>query len=320
MDAKAPARKRHAGIFALTMLVSLLFLAWGAWGLVASFPDSNAQQVVSSLLPLAAPAGGLPPVPEPSPTKLQSVGAGEPTSTALPGDEAQPTSTVPADEEAAPTVAHLGPPPTSTEPTGAPPTTVVGGVASPIIRQAQLSYPKHMEIGRDTVVRFTIFTESNQPLEQAGNETPSVPFTMPALPDLRPRITVDLEVAGTEITKENIDKRTQDLTTFNSWEWSIKATESRAITFRPHVSVDYVDAEGKAMLLSDLRQEEPWTTAHTISANNVVSNVTTEVMGDWFSANLLGLVGVVLGLPGTVISWRELFGRRRTTQAASAAG
>jgi hypothetical protein len=175
-----------------------------------------------------------------------------------------------------------------------------------------------MEIGRDTVVRFTIFSESNRPLQQAANETPSVPFTMPSLPDLRPRLTVDLEVAGAEITKESIEKRTQDLTTFNSWEWSIKTVESQDVTFRPHVTIDYVDAEGRAMLLANTRQEGPWTTAHTIAAQNVVSNVTASVMGEWFSGNLLGLAGLVFGLPGTVISWRELFGRRRSAQSASA--
>jgi hypothetical protein len=241
----------------------------------------------------------------------------DPTPTEEIANEVPPT--YPADSEP-------GPEPTSTDDGRSAPTTVTESTrtpqetATPILRHAQLSYPKKIEIGRDTVVRFAIFTERNQPLQQPGNETPSVPFTMPTRSDLRPRITVDLEVAGAIITKESLEKRSQDLASFNSWEWSIEATEKGDVTLRPHVSIEHVDAEGKALLLSDQVQAEPWETSHTIPADNVVSNATAAAMGDWFNANLLGLVGVVLGLPGTIISWRELFGKRRAAQAALPAG
>jgi hypothetical protein len=177
-----------------------------------------------------------------------------------------------------------------------------------------------MEIGRESIVRFAIFTESNEPLPQPDYATPTEPFTMPSLPDLRPRITVDLEVSGAELTKESVDKRAQDLTAYNSWEWSIKPAESRDVILRPHVFVEYVDRQGRLLLLADAMQAEVWDAAYTIPASSVVSNVTAHVMGDWFNANLLGLLAVVLGLPGTVLSWRELFGKRRAGPAAMPAG
>ena len=318
MDANRPTRKRRAGIYALVLSASLLLTIWGVWALVASFPDSNAQQVARAALLLAGPGTGAvdPPGPPATPTNTRVSLLGPPTATEDAGNTEQPP-TVPAD---------VGPAQTSTAVAGGTPTTLAEDTvtpqetAIPIFRQAQFSYPIKMEIGREAVVRFTIFTEGNEPLPQVDKATPTTPFTMPTLPDLRPRITVDLEVAGAEITRENIEKRSQDLTAFNSWEWSVRVAESRDVILRPHVFIDYVDPEGKLLVLSNSSQVEALDTSYVIVASDVVDNVAAEVMGGWFNANLLGVLAVVLGLPGTIISWRELFGRRRISGATMPAG
>ncbi len=194
----------------------------------------------------------------------------------------------------------------------------IGETPAPITREAQLSYPKKLEIGQASVVRFTIFAEGNSPIAQVGNETPEVPVTLPSFPDLRPRVTVDLEVVGAKITKENVDKREQDLHTFNMWEWEITAEERQDVVLKPHVYVEYIDVNDRAVALTSSVPNDLWTTERRIPASNVTNNVIADSMGDWFNSNLLGLVGIVLGLPGTVISWRELAGKRRVVEPPKA--
>lgn len=155
-----------------------------------------------------------------------------------------------------------------------------------------------------------MFTEGSRPIVQAENATPQIGITLPDFPDYTPRITVDLELVGARLIRENVDKRSQDLRTFNLWEWEILASESRDIVLKPHVFVDYV---GQANSLADVAVsplDDIWTTEERIPASSVVSNVVATEVGGWLSGNLLGLLGMVLGIPGTVLSWRELFGKK----------
>ena len=144
-------------------------------------------------------------------------------------------------------------------------------------------------------------------------------MTITNVPGMQVRVSVILEVHGA--TQEDRTESEQDLTNYNLWEWAITPEESGDISMKPHVSVRYFDSNNgvaQAVTLDAQNPENLWTAQSvTIPASNVVSNVFFESMGSWFNANLLGVVAIVLGLPGTVISWRELAGKRRPAPSAA---
>jgi hypothetical protein len=212
------------------------------------------------------------------------------------GGATQPVPVQPAPTEAS-----------DTEPTQVP-------TAEPIERSAQLAYPQRVEIAKPMPVKFSLFTEGNEPVLEPGAQTPEAKVQMPSNPGLKPFVTVKLEVGGARIVKEPVDGTQPLHETINTWEWEIEAAESQPIMLRPQIHVDYRDASGNNVESYDVA----WRGRHTIEAEQVTQSAMTAAVGDWIGTNMLAVLTMFLGLPGTIFSWRALLGKGAQAQSDAA--
>jgi hypothetical protein len=153
-----------------------------------------------------------------------------------------------------------------------------------------------MQIDRPATVRLTIFAEDYETMNAQNSQVGRSDLTLPsqAGTDLTVRVVSDLEVAGAEITKEPAN-RVQELSDLaNKWEWRITAAEPQQIQLRPIVQVEYVNATGRV----EYRYEVPWKEIYYVT--EVADEGVAPVVGSWLGDNLVGLLGLVMGVPGTI--------------------
>lgn len=124
------------------------------------------------------------------------------------------------------------------------------------------------------------------------------------MPELTPYVSVELDVGGATVSEVTAHE-SQPLYEMNKWEFDVTASEPQTITIHPLIRVAYKNTDGKEVYHYDATVPGD----QVIPKSQVVNNIAAEATGNWFASNLLGVMGVVLGLPGTIISWRGLFGK-----------
>ena len=307
------------GLKVVLLAISLALVVWGGWSLINGFPNFDALQAVAAPLPTAelevppdvaqaTPTREIPPDVLPTATAV----APQPTRSADEPSGAAGTATAHAIETmlAEPSGGGGAPPPrpspTEDDATGDPEPTEEGdgdpepvGEAdepAPIRREAEFAYPQRMQVEKPATVRLTIFTESYNPLSAQNSAVVGADLSLPGVrrPGLTVQITADLDREGATIMAAPVDK-TQVLSDLaNKWEWQIVASERQEVQLRPVVRVEYVDETGTVQY----RYEVPWTDIYIVT--DVVDKGAAPVVGNWLGDNLVGLLSLVMGVPGTI--------------------
>ncbi|HEX8228518.1 MAG TPA: hypothetical protein VF826_04310, partial [Chloroflexia bacterium] len=197
---------------------------------------------------------------------------------------------------AAPT-SVAGPSPTSADdpdPVGDPPDEADG--PDPVERQAEFAYPRRMQVDKPATVRLTVFTGGYEPLGNRNSEVaqPNLDLEVQVDPGITVRLTGELELDGAEIVKDP-GAGTQELSdSANKWEWRITAPEKQEIRIRPLLWVEYVDQAGKVQHRYQALGDDIYT------VTDVEAEGVAPVVGSWLGDNLVGLLGLVMGVPGTI--------------------
>jgi hypothetical protein len=153
-----------------------------------------------------------------------------------------------------------------------------------------------MQVDRAATVRLTIFADDYETINGQNSEVAKSNLSLPgrADPGLTVRVTGDLEIEGAEITKEPAS-RTQELSDIaNKWEWRITPPAKQEIQLRPEIVVEYVNAAGRV----EYRYEIPWKDIYYVT--DVEDEGVAPVVTSWLGNNLVGLLGLVMGVPGTI--------------------
>ena len=301
------------GLKVVLLAISLALVVWGGWSLVNGFPNFDALQAVAAPLPTAKPE--IPPdVPQATPTREippdilpTATAVSEPTRGGGASPGAAGTATAHAIETMlAEPSGSGGPTPTTEEVTGDPEPTEEGdgdpepgGAADepvPIRREAEFAYPQRMQVDKPATVRLTIYTDRYNPLSARNSEVVGADLSLPGVrrPGLTVQLTADLDREGATIMAAPVDK-TQVLSDLaNKWEWQIVASERQEVQLRPVVRVEYVDEAG----VVQYRYEVPWTDIYTVT--DVVDKGAAPVVSNWLGDNLVGLLSLVMGVPGTI--------------------
>jgi hypothetical protein len=186
----------------------------------------------------------------------------------------------------------------------------VGGGRPAVERQAQFAYPKRLQVNKPSVVRFTIFAPGSEPLTLSNSQLGEKALSIAQYPDLIPYVTVKLDITGADIDKEPEDLTQPLYETSNTWEWRITAQEQEPVSLRPVIHMEYRDADGNAGATYDIA----WGAPHTI--DKVDGDSSLSVVGGWFGDNLVGLLGIIIGIPGTITTLRTLGKSTHTPQPA----
>jgi hypothetical protein len=174
---------------------------------------------------------------------------------------------------------------------------------TPIHRLAEFAYPEWMQLKVPREVRFSLFSEGNEPVPWRGATATPHPVTLSAMPGLEVWVLVRLDVVGADARADTGDQP-QLLTTRNTWRWKVTATNEEEVSLQPQILIEYRDAMNQVRA----RSEVPWPYSYTVSkigGPNPLDN-----MGDWLSRNVFQLFTLLFGpaMPVIPTLWRQ--GRR----------
>ncbi|HEY0069813.1 MAG TPA: hypothetical protein VGE04_07590 [Chloroflexia bacterium] len=278
----------NRGFRAAVLVVSLALVLWGGWSLISGFPNYDALQAVAAPLSTAEVELPLTPTRLDIPEATPIAGGGAPSPTRAGSVPLTPDLVIPL----TPPMGGIPTPPRGDNPTP----TQIDGEPAPIQREGEFAYPRRMQVDRPATVRLTVFTTGYNPISGQNSEVSRSNLSLPGQtePGVTVRISAELEVDGADVTKEpaNGTQTLSDLA--NKWEWQITAQESQEVQLRPVIRVQYMNEAGKVQY----RYEVPWNDIYKVT--DVQDEGTAPVIGSWLGDNLISLLGLVMGVPGTI--------------------
>ncbi len=172
----------------------------------------------------------------------------------------------------------------------------------------QLSYPEQIEVNNPALVRYTLSISGENPDPLPSANTPVAPVTDLDVAGLYAYVRVELEPTGATIIRPVRDALQRLSEHYNLWEWEITVSKKQTVTLRPHLYVEYHDNDNN--IVPQVRDDRIMNAAVIPEDQVIYVDNTAPDAGAWFRSNLLGLIGILVGLPGTIIAWGNFLSHR----------
>lgn len=184
--------------------------------------------------------------------------------------------------------------------------------ATPVRREAECAFPERMRVGQTATVRFSIFSDGNQPNALPSTSAATESLALPSRAGLTTWVAVSLNANGQPVAQDMSRQLQQLSERSNIWVWQVTPSDTQPIVLQPIVDVEFRDADGRVVE----RQANIWTQTYTVP--QVVGSGYLSVAGAWLGDSvqelIVGFIGAALLRVGS--GGRQILAQRLTRKSA----